>query len=36
MLVKYQFEFRRGKETRNAVVMLRKTSERNLNTDEYF
>jgi len=34
VLVEDHFGFRRGKETRNAVGMLRITSERNLNTDE--
>ena len=34
VLVEDQFGFRRGKENRNSVGMLRITSERNLNTEE--
>jgi len=34
VLVEDQFGFRRGKENRNSVGMLRITSERTLNTDE--
>jgi len=32
--VEDQFRFRRGKENRNSIVLLKITSERNLNTDE--